>query len=159
MFSFFKIPDVNHPQLGVLKWQRGCWRGEIAFGEYARVPLVLGGSRKGPDEDAIAHALALPQAYGAIRSRLENALFEHCEPYTEAVRLGELNPGDQQFPEVTNPEDALRKAHLEAALIISLDGAMAIELCYLVPWDEEHTVGARFRGEQWIELCGSTLIP
>lgn len=42
---------------------------------------------------------------------------------------------------------------------VDLDGELATELCYNVPWDEEHTLGARFRGTQWIELCGSTRVP
>ena len=30
---------------------------------------------------------------------------------------------------------------------------------YRVDWDEEHTVGARFRGTRAVELCGSVLEP
>lgn len=51
------------------------------------------------------------------------------------------------------------EAKLEVVLVVELDGELATELCYKVPWDEEHTLGARFRGTQWIELCGSTLVP
>ena len=60
---------------------------------------------------------------------------------------------------IRNPEEAFQNARLEAVLIVTLDGETATELCYGVAWDQEHTLGPRFRGRSWIELCGSTLIP
>ncbi len=159
MFGLFRTPDVSHPQLGVLTWKNGYWRGEIAFPGCGRVPLVLGGSRKGPDEAALSHAMAVPRDFRGIQAQLEQALFEHYESCVEAIRDGHLEPTDGKFHALESPVDALREAKLEAVLVVELDGELATELCYSVPWDEEHTLGARFRGTQWIELCGCTRVP
>ncbi|WP_295506892.1 hypothetical protein [Accumulibacter sp.] len=40
-----------------------------------------------------------------------------------------------------------------------LDDALTTELGYMTSWDEEHTLGARFQGDRFIELCGSVLPP
>lgn len=81
------------------------------------------------------------------------------EPYAEAVREGnskvELNP----LPRVNNGAEALGFAEIEAVVMVELDGTLATEVYYRVPWDEEHTLGARFCGPHWVELCGSTLVP
>lgn len=159
MFGLFRTPDVSHPQLGVLTWKNGHWRGDIALPGCGRVPLVLAGSRKGPDEAALSHGMALPNAVQSIQAQLEQALFEHHASCVEAIRDGHLEPTGGKFHELESPVDALRAAKLEAVLVVELDGELATELCYKVPWDEEHTLGARFRGTQWIELCGSTLVP
>ncbi len=159
MFSFFKTADVEHQQLGTLRWIRGCWRGEVALPGHPHVPLVVIGSRKGPSTEALSHASALLANFAAVEKQLQDALFEHYVPYAEAVREGRMEPMDNGFPVVSGPEDALRLAEPEAVLIIDLDGQLAAELCYRVPWDEEHTLGARFRGDRWVELCGSTLVP
>ncbi|WP_349743067.1 DUF6985 domain-containing protein [Roseateles cavernae] len=159
MFGLFKTSDLDHPQLGVLGWRRGCWRGEISLSPYGRVPLVLGGTRKGPDAQALSQALTLAENFAAVRHSLQQALFEHYEPYAEAVRAGELRPDDDGLAELSDPAEALRKASLVAVVVVPLDDEMATELCYEVPWDREHLLGACFRGRQWIELCGSTLLP
>jgi len=159
MFNFFKTADVVHPVLGTLKWRRGCWRGELALFGGHRLPLILAGSRKGPDEEALAQAIAVPGTLRDIQPQLGRALFEHYEPYAEAAQEGHLNPDSEQFPDISGPAQALAQARPEAVVIVSIDGEIAAEVCYTVPWDEEHIVGARFRGSRWIELCGSTLLP
>ncbi|MDR2689559.1 MAG: hypothetical protein LBB76_07345 [Azoarcus sp.] len=159
MFGLFKAADVIHPILGILKWQHGYWRGEFTLLDGERVPLILSGSRKGPGEKALAQAIAVPDALRDLRSQLEHALFEHYEPYAEAFREGHFKPDSEQFPEVTSPAQALQQARIVAVAIDLLDDEIVAEVCYAVPWDEEHAVGARFRGTQWIELCGSTLVP
>ena len=87
------------------------------------------------------------------------ALFEHFQPYAEAVKLVELRIEGSSFPQVSNAVEALRLAEVEAVVMVELDGVLVTEVCYRVPWDPEHTLGARFRGLDWIELCGSTLVP
>jgi len=103
--------------------------------------------------------MAVPNVLRSIQAHLEQALFEHHASCAEAIRDGRLEPTDGKLHELQSPVDALREAKLEAVLVVELDGELATELCYKVPWDEEHTLGARFRGTQWIELCGSTLVP
>ena len=75
------------------------------------------------------------------------------------MRQGELQAQEGEFPDVAGPDEALQRAEPEAVVVVALDGQIATEVCYRVPWDEEHTLGARFRGPRWIELCGSTLVP
>lgn len=43
--------------------------------------------------------------------------------------------------------------------VTPISGVLAVEIGYQVTWDEEHTLGARFRGGQLLELCGSVLAP
>jgi hypothetical protein len=159
MFGLFKTEDFQHPTLGTFKWVRGCWRGEASIPGGKVAPLIVGGTRKGPDQQALNHAVNLDRDLQSVAPQLKQALFEHYEPYAEAVREGELKVEDGTFPRVQNGAAALSLAEVEAVLVVELDGALATEVCYRVPWDEEHTLGARFRGPDWVELCGSTLVP
>lgn len=160
MFSFFKTPDIQHPTLGVLKWQRGHWRGFITLQGLGPVPLAIAGSsRAGPDAEAVAQAIAAPANLASLSGTLKRALYEHYEPYAEAADQETPHPEDGTLPMVASPDDALAKAKPAAVVVAALDGRVATEVCYSVPWDEEHTLGARFSGPQWIELCGSTLVP
>jgi hypothetical protein len=157
MFGLFKSEDFQHPTLGIFKWVRGCWRGEVHLASGRVVPLVVIGTRKGPNPEAVEHAVNLRRDLQSVESQLMRALFEHHEPYAEAVQDGELAAG--KVPKVNDGVEALALAEVDAVVVIELDGALATEVCYRVPWDEEHTLGARFRGPQWVELCGSTLVP
>lgn len=159
MFGLFKTEDTQHPALGTLRWHRGAWRGEVSFPADRKTPLIIGGTRRGPDPQAVQHAVRMLADYASIQDQLKHALYEHYEPYAEAVREGHLRLREGEFTEVTGPEHALRLAEPEAVAIVNLDGKLATEICYRVPWDEEHILGARFRGQQWVELCGSTLVP
>lgn len=159
MFGLFKTEDFQHPTLGTFKRVRGCWRGEVPLPAGMVVPLVVGGTRKGPDHEALKHAVSLGRDLQSVEPQLKQALFEHYEPYAEAVREGGLKAEVDALPRVNNSAEALGLAEVEAVLVVELDGALATEVCYRVPWDEEHTLGARFRGPHWVELCGSTLVP
>lgn len=159
MFGFFKTDNFQHPTLGTFKWVRECWRGEVSIPGGKVAPLIIVGTRKGPDQQALKHAVNLERDLQIVAPQLKKALFEHYEPYAEAVREGELKVDDVAFPQVRNGDEALGLAEVEAFLIVELDGTLATEVCYRVPWDEEHTLGARFRGHDWVELCGSTLVP
>jgi hypothetical protein len=61
-------------------------------------------------------------------------------------------------PEVGSIEPVVVPPPVYAA-VITLDGELTVELGYRVDWDEEHTLGARFRGDEPVELCGSVLEP
>lgn len=54
---------------------------------------------------------------------------------------------------------SLRQLAFEFVAISPLDGSLTTELGYTTAWDEEHTLGARFAGGTFIELCGSVLPP
>ena len=123
------------------------------------VPLIVGGTRKGPDQQALNLAVNLDRDLQSVDPQLKQAMFEHYEPYAAAFQEGELKLEGGAFPQAKSGAEALGLAEVEAVLVVELDGALATEVCYRVPWDEEHTLGARFRGGQWVELCGSTLVP
>ena len=159
MFGLFKTEDFHHPTLGTFKWRQGCWRGETPISGRKAAPLVVGGNRKGPDPEALKYAVKLGQDFQSVETQIKQALFDHYQPYAEALREGEADVDARDFPKVSNGAEALALAEVEAVLVVNLDGALATEVCYRVPWDEEHTLGARFRGPHWIELCGSTLVP
>jgi hypothetical protein len=159
MFDLFRTADFQHPILGTLKWARGCWRGQVSLRGGMVVPLVVRGTRKGPDQEALNHAVSLDRDLQSVEPQLKQALIEHYEPYAEAVREEESKVDVGALPRVNSGAEALGLAEVEAVVVVDLDGALATEVCYRVPWDEEHTLGARFRGPCWVELCGSTLVP
>ncbi|MEO6747749.1 MAG: hypothetical protein ABIS28_06290 [Caldimonas sp.] len=158
MFSFLKATPHTDPSLGVLVRSRGHWRGTLALRHGQPVPLAIAGSRIAPDPDALALARAVPAALPAWRPAIEAAVWAHIEPYLEAIAAG-----DEPAPAGVAPAtrtDALWPlitfTHLAA---IPLDGRLAVELGLAIPWDEEHTLGARFHEGRLIELCGSVLAP
>ena len=57
--------------------------------------------------------------------------------------------GDELWPFITF-------THVAA---VPLDGRLVVELGLTIPWDEEHTLGARLHEGRRIELCGSVLRP
>ncbi len=122
-------------------------------------PLIVAGTRKGPAPEALNLANNLNRDLQSVEPQLKQALFEHYEPYALAVQQGDLKVEDGAFPRANNGAEAFGLAKVEAVLVFELDGALATEVCYRVPWDEEHTLGARFRGSHWVELSGSTLVP
>jgi hypothetical protein len=159
MFGLFKTEDFQHPSLGTFQWTRGYWRGRASLPGARTAPLIVSGTRKGPEPEALNLAINLSRDLQSVEPQLKQALFEHYEPYAEEVRQGGLKAEHGSFPEVKSGVEALGQAAIQAILIVELDGALATEVCYRVPWDEEHTLGARFRGAHWVELCGSTLVP
>ena len=135
--------SVVAPELGELVRRRGLWRGALALGTGASVPLAVTGGRGGPDPDALTLARAIPATFAANRSAIRDALAEHREPY-----LGD-DPGATPEPD---PDPVY-------AAVIELDGGLTIELGYRTTWDEEHTLGARIRNGRLVELNGSVLAP
>ena len=107
------------------------------------VPLVLAGGRSGPDPDAVALARTAVGQLTAWRSIVEPALREHRSDGTDI------------------PDDAEVWADVTSVYlaVIPIDGTMTVEWGLQVAWDEEHTLGARFRGSELVELNGSVLAP
>ena len=149
MFGLFKTEHFQHPTLGGFQWAKGYWRGKLSVVGGGVVPLIVEGTRKGPDQEALVMALSLGRDLQSIEPKLKQELFEHYEPYGEASAVSQVRSADH----------ALNLAEVEAVVVAKLDGELATEVCYRVPWDAEHTLGARFRGSKWVELCGSTLVP
>ena len=161
MFGLFAPPPVEHPALGTLHWKRGHWRGTLSLPGAPATALILQGGKRGPDDATLAEAMTVAQAFAGWQAQLGTALFEHSEPYAEAGddADGAGNGDGAATPPPGDAGEALRQARLLAVVIAPLDGQPSTELCLSVPWDEDHTLGARFRAGQWVELCGSTLVP
>jgi hypothetical protein len=159
MFGFFKSAATVDPQLGELRRSRGAWRGMIKLDAGGSVPLVLSGGRAAPDAEALRSARAVSASYESWRPAIAQQLFDHYAPYAEAVAAGELAPPSPALPPLDTPSSVWPHATLEFVQVTPLDGVLTVEIGYRVAWDEEHTLGARFRDGKLLELCGSVLAP
>ena len=159
MFEFLKPAAFVDPQLGELRRSRGAWRGTLKLDTEAPVPLVLRGSRAAPDAEALRIARSLPAEYASWRPAIERELFDHYSPYAQAVAAGELDPPSPGLPPIDGPPSVWPHTTVEFVQVGPLDGVLTVEIGYRVAWDEEHTLGARFRDGRLLELCGSVLAP
>ncbi|MCB1932405.1 MAG: hypothetical protein KDI45_08025 [Candidatus Accumulibacter sp.] len=159
MFGLFKSPPFDDAQLGELQRSGGLWRGSIGALDGTRVPLAISGSRKEPDAQALRAAREVAGRFAGWRPIIEKALFDHYQPYAEAL-------ADDDSPADGCPATPLARASevwplvtLVYVAVTPLDDALTTELGYMTSWDEEHTLGARFQGDSFVELCGSVLPP
>lgn len=140
------------PELGPFRRARGAWRGSIAL-EGVAVPLVLVGSSKAPSPEALSAARELAARHRARRPAIECALFEHHAPYAES------EGAEPAVPTLATSADVWTHATLVFVALLPIDGALTTEYGYAVAWDDDHTLGARFVGERFVELNGSVLPP
>ncbi|MFN0058062.1 MAG: DUF6985 domain-containing protein [Planctomycetota bacterium] len=159
MFGLFKSQPFRDAQLGELVRSRGYWRGSLPQDGDSVIPLVLAGGRSQPDPRALSLARDLPQISVRLRPAIAEALFEHYQPYAEAVADAEAAPPAAGLPPIASPADVWPHVTPLYAAVIRRDGALIAELGYRVAWDEEHTLGARLRDGELLELCGSVLAP
>ncbi|MGD9753418.1 MAG: hypothetical protein AB7W59_20685 [Acidimicrobiia bacterium] len=156
---FGSVREACDPTLGVLQRRWGWWHGRIplsadlcspppapspapvaasapaAATDPVTVPLRLPGGRRGPDPAALALAVRAPAELAACRNDIAAALDEHRR--AAAV------------PPLTTPAVPIGLA------VITFERRRTLELAYRVPWDDEHTLGARVRDGVLLELCGS----
>ena len=158
MFGFFKSEAFTDPTLGALERSRGLWRGSMVLGDGV-VPLMTSGSRSAPDSNALAIARSLPANVETWRPIIERELFEHYSSYAESVAAGEDEAPESGLPTIHAASDVWPHVTTEYVSVTPLDGELTVEIAYRVAWDEEHTLGARFRGGKLLELCGSVLAP
>ena len=158
MFGLFKSAPFSDPTLGELIRSRGLWRGTIRV-ESGLTPLALAGSRTAPDPAALAAAHEVPMHFVDWRHQIETALYEHYEPYAESLAAGEIQAADDCLPSITSPLDVWLHVSLQYISVTPLGGTLTTELGYTTAWDEEHTLGVRFEGSTFLELCGSVLRP
>lgn len=156
MFGLFGSKSFRDPQLGELVRARGSWRGTISLDDGTKAALILSGGRTEPDADALVDARALTAQYAAWRAPIEAALFEHYEPYAESSSNDDV--GDA-FPTISAPAQVWPHVSLVYVSCAPLGGVRTTELGYSTAWDDEHTLGARFRSGRFFELCGSVLLP
>lgn len=159
MLGFWKSAPFVDPQLGELYRSRGVWRGTLKVEAGPPVPLVLSGSRAGPDAEALRIARSVPSNYASWRPAVERELFDHYSPYAAAVAARELDAPSAGLPHIDVPSSVWLHTTLVFVRVTPLSGVLTIEIGYRVVWDEEHTLGARIRDGQLLELCGSVLAP
>jgi len=158
MFGLFKSAPFVDPQLGEFRRSNSLWRGTLLLGD-ARVRLVLSGSRAAPDPKALSVARSISSDFPSWRPTIERALFEHYSPYAEAIAAGDAEPPESGLPAIDGPAAVWPHTTAEFVQVTPLSGQLTIEIGYRVGWDEEHTLGARLREGQLVELCGSVLAP
>lgn len=159
MFGLFKSQPFRDAQLGEFVRSRGHWRGSLTLDANSVAPLVLTGDRSQPDPQALSLARELPQLAQRLRPAIAEALFEHYQPYAEAVADGEPPAASGGLPLITSPVKVWPHVSLLFVSVTPLDGALTAELGFSVAWDEEHTLGARLRDGRLLELCGSVIAP
>jgi hypothetical protein len=98
LFGLFKSPPLLDSKLGELVRSRGLWRGLLTVEAGISAPLALSGTRTEPHAQALAAAREVIQAFASWRPVIEQALFEHYEPYAEAVTAGELPSPSEAYP-------------------------------------------------------------
>jgi hypothetical protein len=159
VFGLFKSPPFHDPKLGQLVRSRGLWRGLLTVEAGVSAPLALSGTRTEPHAQALAAAREVAQAFASWRPAIEQALFEHYEPYAEAVTTREFPSPSEASPRIAAPGDVWSHVSLVFVSVTPLSGLLTTELGYTTAWDDEHTLGARFQSGKFIELCGSVLPP
>jgi hypothetical protein len=155
MLAWLFPPTFQDAQLGSLTRGRGRWRGSVEVEPMLVVPLAVAGPRLAPDPEALAAARAVTARLAAWRPVIARALLEHYEPYADAIAAGELQVGGAPLPALVDPDDVWPHVVLRFVTVAPLDGVLTTELGYTAAWDEEHTLGARFQGDRFVELCGS----
>ena len=147
------ISDAN---LGKLRFSFGfetcVWRGSIDLLPGTKVPLAIVGSVDGPAPEALSMAKELAARLPSWQADIEKALFEHYEPYAEALASGELDHQGDPLPTIARSSDVWPLIAWVDASIIPVDGEFVAELNVTVPWDEEHTLGLIFKRGTFLEL-------
>ncbi|MDH3734257.1 MAG: hypothetical protein OEU54_12025 [Gemmatimonadota bacterium] len=156
MAGLFRTDPFTDAELGEFRRSRGRWRGKISI-QGVEVPLVLAGTRAGPDSESLELARTVTSDLFGWERAIEEALFEHHEPY--APDSSEVSESQHLDIRLEDPADAWRHTQPEFVAITLLEGRLTIEIGYHVAWDEEHTLGARIQGGELTELSGSVLSP
>ncbi|MTW12749.1 hypothetical protein GM658_19255 [Pseudoduganella eburnea] len=157
MFGLFKSRSYSDVHLGEFSLKNSYWRGRIVLDPNGEIPLALAGTRDAPDANALAEAYRLPASFPGWAPSIAQALFEHFEPYGEAIAAGEYPEAPDNVRDIKTPRDALSNSKLQFITVGRISGSMVTELGYVTEWDEEHTLGIRFHDGKFAELCGSTL--
>lgn len=155
MFGLFKSEPFTDEALGAFTRHGRHWVGTVNLPVHGPLELRLSGDRKAPDSTALALARDLPSRYPSYRKEIEDALYEHFGPYSEANSSGEHAELAEPFPSIFNAEQVWPHVYPAHVLIEPMEGTPTVEVAYRVGWDEEHTVGARWQGWRFLELCGS----
>ncbi|MBY0491591.1 MAG: hypothetical protein K2R93_17265 [Gemmatimonadaceae bacterium] len=145
--GFFGNDIHNDPTLGGFERKGGTWQGVISLEGFGPVPLTVPGDRKRPDPASLALAPQAAVDVFAVRDALATALYEHWEPYFEA----EVD----EAPRLETRHEVWPHVRIERLVVDAAHAEFPVELRLTVPWDPEHTLGARIAHGELIELNGS----
>ncbi len=134
----FGARSLDHGQLGPMLRRGRRWHGRLPIDTALSVPLVLPGSRSGPDPAAVAVVVSESDAIAALHA-------------LAVLAIADENPEEPSANDV-RPDAEILPVH---ATVIDFDGQLTLELGYQAPWDDEHTIGVRFRNGALVDLCGS----
>jgi hypothetical protein len=158
MFALFKSRRIIDPELGELVRSRRYWRGNVLIATQS-IPIAISGTKDQPDARALSMARQIPHQYASWRVAIATALFEHYKPYADALAAGVLPQSPEPLPRISEVDQAWAHASLIFVLVSPLDDVLTVELGYTSAWDEEHILGARFRDNNFMQLCGSVVNP
>src|SRR5512144_1596459 len=153
MLGMFTSAPFHDGQLGEFRRSGGHWKGSLSLAPFGAFRLSLAGNRKAPDATALALAKELTERFEDLVPEIQGGLFDHYEPYRDAVNAGEHR--GSPCPDIAGPHAVW--AHVTAAHVLIEPigiGEMTLEIAFRVEWDIEHTVAAIFRDWQFIALNG-----
>jgi hypothetical protein len=153
MFGLFKPKPFRDEKLGELRRSGGYWKGSLVLAPCGTFRLAIAGSRNAPDSIALGLAKELPDRFKSLMPKIQAGIFEHYEPYREAVDAGEYTESPR--PSVASPEAVWPHVKPAHVLVEPMRGVTTVEIAFRVAWDMEHTIGARFQDWQFVELNGS----
>ena len=156
-----QTPLFSDPQLGELRFSFGfetcLWRGLITLSPGKTIRLAVVGTADGPNPEALSIAKSLAAQFPTRQANFEKELFEHYKVYSEVIAQGKLKHPIDPLPAIEKPSDIWSHISWVNASVILLNGNLLTELSFTVPWDNEHTLGARFEAGEFIELNGSVI--
>jgi hypothetical protein len=116
--------------------------------------LLIAGTRRQPNDGAIALARELPTRYPSLQEAIGMALFKHYEPYRDAIDAGEIEI-EEPLARLAGAADVWPHVTPVQVLVEPLEGRLTVETGYATAWDIEHTLGARVIDWVLVELNGS----
>jgi hypothetical protein len=104
----------------------------------------------------LALARELPVHWQSLLLPIQSGLFEHYEPYREAIEDGSL--ASAVIIDIGNADAIWPHVHPVQVSIERGGSIDAIEIALQVDWDEEHTLGVEIESWSFVGICGSVLV-
>ena len=117
------------------------------------------GGKSGPSASDVARLSEAIANLVTLKQTVAPKVFEHYEAYKNADSSGLILGTDEPLPKIGEPNAVWEHTFEHVLRIGPYTDASEVELCFMVAWDIEHTLGALFKGSELVELCGSILLP
>ena len=145
LWTTFRDQELGTFTRGVL----GPWKGTMTLPGGREVEVRLPGSRQEPDPAALGLLRALPGRYAGLGEEIAAHLYDHYEPYGEAMDAdadADAAPGPGRGSRIGSLAEAWAAARA-VRVIVESTAPSRLEIAFAVDWDEEHIVGATV--EEW----------